>query len=115
MKYTFAANQNIGLYTLEGNLIGENDGMPLADNFNEQIELGTRFYIVDLSDVKHINSTGLGVLITLLTKARKKDGEMVLVNPSEYIRNLMMITKLNTIFNIYPDKESARLALSRKS
>jgi anti-sigma B factor antagonist len=115
MEYSYAITQQVGVYTLKGSIIGENDGMPLNEDFNERVEQGTRHFIIDLSEIKHINSTGLGALITLLTKARKKDGDVVLVNPSEYIRNLMMITKLNTIFHIYPDKETARLALSRKS
>ncbi|MCB0494437.1 MAG: STAS domain-containing protein, partial [Cyclobacteriaceae bacterium] len=55
----------------------------------------------------HINSSGLGVLITLLTKARKVGGEVVLANPSAYIKNLLLITKLNTIFKIHPNQEKA--------
>lgn len=91
----------IGVFKLDGNLIGENDGMPLTEAFNEQMENGVLNFILDLSDLRLINSSGIGVFITLLTKARKKDGDVVIVNPSSYISNLLMITKLNSIFQIY--------------
>jgi anti-sigma B factor antagonist len=107
MDFKYQPQQHIGIFTLSGNLIGEHDGMPLTDAFNEQMEEGVRNFVVDLTDLKHINSSGLGVLITLLTKARKKDGDLFLVNPSPYIRNLMLITKLNSIFHTFPTIEAA--------
>ncbi len=94
-------DENIGVFKLNGNLIGENDGMPLTEAFDEQIENGFQNFILDLSDLKLINSSGIGVFITLLTKARKKEGDVVIVNPSSYIQNLLMITKLNSIFQIF--------------
>ena len=115
MQFKYEVNEeNIGVYTMEGNLIGENDGMVLTNSFNDNMEDGTLNFIMDLTDLQHINSSGLGVFITLLTKARKKGGELFLVNPSDYIRNLMLITKLNSIFSIYDTVEDARNALSGK-
>lgn len=108
MKFSFEPkSKNVGVFSLEGNLIGEHDGMPLTDAFNEQMEEGILNFALDLSELKHINSSGLGVFITLLTKARRKDGELVLVSPSDYIRNLMLITKLNSIFTIFQSIETA--------
>lgn len=108
MKIEFEKKGPItGVFRLHGNMIGETDGMPLAEAFNEQLEDGYLHFILDLSELKHINSSGLGVFITLLTKARKKDGDVVIVNPSQNIRNLLMITKLNSIFFLYDSVEAA--------
>lgn len=107
MNFQFQTIEGIGHFQLIGNLIGEHDGMPLTDAFNEQMEDGIRNFIVDLTELKHINSSGLGVLITLLTKTRKKDGDLFLVNPSAYIRNLMLITKLNSIFQTFESLDQA--------
>jgi len=49
----------------------------------------------------------MGVLITLLTKFRNKGGDLVLINPSEQVTNLFIITKLNAIFTITKDKIEA--------
>lgn len=115
MQHSFEPlNATSGVFRLSGSLIGENDGMPLADAFNEQMENGIRNFIVELTELKHINSSGLGVLITLLTRARKKDGELILVNPSSYIRNLMLITKLTSIFQMFDSVEEAVSTLEAK-
>lgn len=115
MQYKFQViKDKIGMFHLEGNLIGESDGMALADIFNEQMEEGVIDFVIDLTGLQHINSSGLGVLITLLTKARKKNGELYLVNPSDYIRNLMLITKLNSIFSIFSTTDEAIEALEAK-
>ena len=115
MQYKFQViKEKIGMFHLEGNLIGESDGMALTDIFNEQMEDGILDFVIDLTNLQHINSSGLGVLITLLTKTRKKNGELYLVNPSDYIRNLMLITKLNSIFSIYSTTDEAVAALEAK-
>ncbi|MEO0898604.1 MAG: STAS domain-containing protein [Bacteroidota bacterium] len=89
-----------GMFSLKGNLIGEQDGIPITESFAEKLEGGTQYFIINLEGLQHINSSGLGVLITLLTKARKIGGEVVLAKPSNYINNLLVITKLNSIFRI---------------
>ena len=58
------------------------------------------FCLVNITDVRYINSSGIGVLITILTKFRNKGGELYLVNPSEHVKKLLIITKLQAIFNI---------------
>jgi anti-sigma B factor antagonist len=59
-----------------------------------------------------MNSSGIGVLITLLTKFRNHEGEMVLIKPSETIRKLLIITKLNKIFSINETREAAIKSLN---
>ncbi|MFK7972930.1 MAG: STAS domain-containing protein [Bacteroidia bacterium] len=108
MNFTYEAhNDTVGIFYLEGNLIGETDGIPLTDAFAERLAAGARNFVMDLTELRHINSSGLGVLITLLTKARKVSGEVVLTNPSEFINNILLITKLNSVFSIHPDTDSA--------
>jgi anti-sigma B factor antagonist len=108
MNFSYTArDEETGIFSLEGNLIGETDGIPLTESFAEQINNGARNFVMDLTKLQHINSSGLGVLITLLTKARKVSGELVLTNPSEFISNILIITKLNSVFNIFADTEEA--------
>jgi anti-sigma B factor antagonist len=108
MKLKFEKKGPItGLFQLTDSLIGETDGMRLVEAFNEQMENGYLHFILDLSELKHVNSSGLGVFITLLTKARKKDGDVVIVNPSAHIRSLLLMTKLNSIFHIFDSVEAA--------
>ncbi len=108
MEFTYKQmSPQVGIYNLQGNLIGEQDGIDITESFSEKLEEGSRQFVIDLSHLQHINSSGLGVMITLLTKARKLGGEVVLSNPSNYIQNLLVITKLNSIFKVFDDRESA--------
>ncbi|MEL7532724.1 MAG: STAS domain-containing protein [Bacteroidota bacterium] len=107
MEFSFEKQEEIGVFKLNGNLIGETDGVPITEAFTEHLGNDVKQFVIDLSELQHINSTGLGVLITLLTKARKVGGEVNLANPSQYIKNLLLITKLNTIFKIHDTTEEA--------
>ena len=92
---------------LSGDLIGENNGPGILEALNDQINEGYYKAIIDISEVRYMNSSGIGVLITVLTRLRNKGGEVVLLNPSEQVKKLLVITKLNNIFNIYDNVDEA--------
>jgi len=107
MEHTYTIIDNILILTLKGDLIGENNGPELVNVVNDRLHDNVNLCAVDLSDVRYMNSSGIGVLITLLTKFRNQEGEMILVKPSEKIEKLLLITKLNNIFSIVESKEEA--------
>lgn len=114
MKYTSEVKQNILSIQLQGDLIGETNGMELVDLVNDKINESIILCSIDLSQVRYMNSSGIGVLITILTKFRNKGGEVVLVSPSEQIKKLLIITKLNAIFLIVNSQEEAIEKLIQK-
>lgn len=111
MKYQYQVEDSVFVLVLDGDLIGENRGPELMELANEQVNNGVKLCAIDISRVRFINSSGIGVLITLLTKFRNVDGEVVLINPSEQVKKLLIITKLNAIFTIVDTKEAAFLEL----
>lgn len=107
MKYTHKTEGNILHLTFEGDLIGETNGPELVEIVNDLLSKGRNICLADITDVRYINSSGIGVLITILTKFRNKGGELYLINPSEHVKKLLIITKLQAIFNIVATKEEA--------
>jgi anti-sigma B factor antagonist len=107
MEHSFTILDNILILTLKGDLIGENNGPELVNLVNDQLHDNITRCAVDLSGVRYMNSSGIGVLITILTKFRNQEGELILVKPSEKIEKLLLITKLNNIFSIVDSKEEA--------
>jgi anti-sigma B factor antagonist len=107
MEHSYTILDNILILTLKGDLIGENNGPELVNVVNDQLHDSINRCAVDLSEVRYMNSSGIGVLITILTKFRNQEGEMILVKPSEKIEKLLLITKLNNIFSIVESKEEA--------
>jgi anti-sigma B factor antagonist len=85
---------------LSGDLIGEDNGTAIIEVVNNAIQEKVLSCIVDISNLRYINSSGIGVLITILTKFRNKGGEVYLMKPSESVQKLLVITKLNAIFQI---------------
>lgn len=83
---------------IAGDLIGEDKDTRLVDAVNEAVSHQVLTCVIDISGLRYINSSGIGVLITLLTKFRNKGGEVYLMNPSESVKKLLAITKLNAIF-----------------
>lgn len=96
-----------------GDLIGEQSGPELMEVINDRINQQVLYAAIDISDIRYINSSGIGVLITILTKFRNKGGEVILVNPSEHVKKLLIITKLNAIFTIVNTIEEARAKINK--
>ena len=92
---------------MSGDLIGEDNGSQVLTVANEAIQQQVLKGIVDISGLRYINSSGIGVLITILTKFRNKGGEGYLLNPSESVKKLLVITKLNSIFQVIKSEDEA--------
>lgn len=92
---------------ISGDLIGEDNGTQLVSAVNDAVSHKLLTCIIDISDLRYINSSGIGVLITILTKFRNKGGEVYLMNPSESVKKLLVITKLNAIFHVIKSEAEA--------
>jgi anti-sigma B factor antagonist len=98
---------------LSGDLIGEDNGANILQLATDAIHSNVLTCIIDISNLRYINSSGIGVLITILTKFRNKGGEVYLMKPSENVQKLLVITKLNAIFQIV-QSEADVFKLSKK-
>ena len=105
MNFKHEITNNKLVLRLVGDLIGENNGAAVIEIVNNAIQQKVMNCIVDISGLRYINSSGIGVLITILTKFRNKGGEVYLMKPSESVQKLLVITKLNAIFQIVQSEE----------
>lgn len=71
------------------------------------LNAGTTKLVVDLSGVEYLDSTGLGVLIGGLKRARERDGDLKLVCDNLRILRIFEITGLTKIFDIYRNEGEA--------
>lgn len=107
MTYNNETTDGILKIRLTGDLIGEDIGPEIIELASNALKDGISKCLVDISEVRYINSSGIGVLITLLTKFRNQSGEIVLINPSEHVNKLLIIIKLKNIFNIAQTEKEA--------
>src|SRR6478736_1014127 len=109
MNFSKEIKSNAMILRLSGDLIGEDDGVRLIGAVSEALDQKIVTCIIDISELRYINSSGIGVLITILTKFRNKGGEVYLMKPSENVKKLLIITKLNAIFQVVQSEEEVFL------
>lgn len=92
---------------LSGNIQGGPDADLFTGALEDLIAEGRKNILLDLKEVKWVNSTGLGILIGGMSKLKKIDGVMKIVNLSERIDNIFSVTKLNLVFEVFTDEVTA--------
>ena len=97
MGFKVVAKDDVTLVEVGGQLIVGNRQL-LKEQVLDQLERGDRKFIVDFSKTDYIDSSGLGVLVTLSKKIREQGGQLSLVSLSEDLRTLFELTKLDTLF-----------------
>ncbi len=91
---------------VEGQLIVGNR-QELKQKVLEELEKGERKFVVDFEKTGYIDSSGLGVLVSLSKKIREQGGELRLASLNEDLRTLFELTKLDTLFHIADSREAA--------
>ncbi len=102
MDLTVSEQQDVTVISLQGNIMGGPDATALNDKLHEMIEGGKKKIVVDLDQVKIMNSSGLGMLIGGLTTMRNVGGDLKIARASQKISGLITVAKLGSIFPNFP-------------
>jgi anti-sigma B factor antagonist len=86
--------------------LGEGTGR-LREVISQLVGDGYRKILLNLSGVVHIDSSGIGELMTTYTSLRNQGGELKLMNLTKNVRNLLQVTRLYTVFDVHEDQASA--------
>jgi anti-sigma B factor antagonist len=113
MNFAQEIKSNTLILRVSGDLIGEDTGTRLIDAVSDALSHKVPTCIIDISELRYINSSGIGVLITILTKFRNKGGDVYLMKPSDSVKKLLVITKLNAIFHVVESEEEV-ITLTKK-
>ncbi len=87
----------------------------LRSKLKQAVDAGHTRIILDLGGVSYIDSAGLSTLVACYASARKQGGELKLLNLTKTVRDLLQITRLSTVFEIYDKLEAAQRAFDRPS
>ena len=86
-----------------------------VEDLEKLVDAGLRKIIVDCSELDYISSFGLGVLIRLHGRLARHGGDVKIASVKGMIVEVMRLTKLNKLFEIYPDVSRARLSFRPKN
>jgi len=105
--FTISNKSNYAIISMSGNLIEKGQAISLLEKAEELANQNCALWVIDLEKLIYMNSSGLNTLIQLLTKARIAGGEAVLYNMNKKINELILITKLHTLFKVADSQTEA--------
>lgn len=81
----------------------------LRDKVRSILQQGVKHVLVNLDKVSYMDSAGLGELVQAYSTVKKQGGSLKLINPTKRLTDLLVITKLATVFDSF-DNEAAAVA-----
>ncbi|HXH18363.1 MAG TPA: STAS domain-containing protein [Chitinophagales bacterium] len=102
------------LITLKGVSFESEQISQINNEVSRLIERGKKNFIVDLSELKIMNSTVSSMLLISLKKARAAGGDLILANVPDLVARQLDIVKLTSVFTIARTTEQAQLKLKSK-
>ena len=106
-EYKASKQKDVNLFMLSGELIDRVQAKELLAEIDANIIKGESKILLNLKDLNYVNSNGLDVLIRILTKARKASGDAAICCVNNKINELLVITRLDSIFNVCASEEKA--------
>lgn len=101
-----SVREGVTVLSLRGRLTA-GDCDVLRDKLNDLIAANRVQVVMDLSALDYIDSTGLGNLVLGYTSLRKQGGSLKLVNLNKRNLELLLLTKLHTVFEVFDDVQEA--------
>jgi len=109
MKISTRKTASVIVIDVDGKMVlGEGD-VEIKKTVDQLLEKGNKKFLLNLAKVPYIDSSGLGEIIRCFTTLRKAGGQFKLLSPNQRILDLLTITKLLDVFDIY-DSESTAVA-----
>ena len=92
-------NEDFVVIKLNDEILSLNNHDAIKEYFDNELTAGNKNFIIDMSDVSTITSSGLGILISILNKVRQNGGQLKLDSLNNKILEIFKITKINLIFD----------------
>jgi anti-sigma B factor antagonist len=106
LRMSTRALEGVMIVDCSGRLIFGEESASLRDMVKKLLSDNPRL-VMNLREVNHIDSGGLGTLVSLYTTARNAGGAVKLASLSKRVGDLLQVTKLLTIFEVFDDEDAA--------
>ena len=100
----------ITLLMLRGRVVLGDGTDRLQEKVQDLVREGRNRVILNLAEMDYIDSSGLAVLISCLRDAREKGGDVKLLHPSKRVKDILEITRLNTVLQAFDALELAQVS-----
>jgi len=107
MKATLRQVDGIVVIDMSGRITLGEGCTQLRELVREQLGKGTKHLLLNLADITYIDSSGIGELVSGFTTVSNQGGKLKLLNLTKKVHDLLQITKLYTVFDVYDDEAKA--------
>ncbi|HEX7362565.1 MAG TPA: STAS domain-containing protein [Bryobacteraceae bacterium] len=99
--------EGIVLFDLRGRLVAGDDAEDFETRLAATLAAGSKSAILNLKHASFIDSTGLGAMVGAHSAFKRAGGALKLLHVSERHAELLVLTKLSTVFEIFDDEQAA--------
>jgi len=107
LRATHRDSGSITVVDLGGRIILGDGSALLRKTVRDLLEGQRNKIVLNLGDVDYIDSSGIGELVSAYTAVKNRGGDLKLLNLTKKVRDLIQLTKLYTVFDVYTDESSA--------
>jgi anti-sigma B factor antagonist len=113
MKFTTRQVNGITVLDLSGKITLGEGSVTIRDAVRDVLATGKNQILLGLGNVNYIDSSGIGELVSALTAVKNAGGSLKLLQLTKKVQDLLQITKLYTVFDIYDDEAEAIASFSK--
>jgi anti-sigma B factor antagonist len=112
MKVAIRQVDGITILDLSGRITLGEGSITLRDSVRDVLAKGSKKILLNLAQITYIDSSGIGELVSAFTSVKNAGGELKLLNLTQKVHDLLQITKLYTVFDIWDNEASAITAFA---
>jgi anti-sigma B factor antagonist len=112
MKVAIRQVDGITILDLSGRITLGEGSITLRDSVRDVLAKGSKKILLNLGQITYNDSSGIGELVSAFTSVKNAGGELKLLNLTQKVHDLLQITKLYTVFDIWDNEASAITAFA---
>jgi anti-sigma B factor antagonist len=113
MKVATRQVDGVTILDLSGRITLGEGSVTLRDAVHDLVAKGSKHILLNLENISYIDSSGIGELVSAFTSVKNSGGELKLLNLTKKVHDLLQITKLYTVFDIWDSEASAVTAFKK--
>lgn len=102
-------NDTVSIIDIEGEIIAFAEG-ELMEAYQQATQDGARTILLNFKGLEYMNSSEIGLLVTLLIRVRRQNQRLLACNLIEHYQQIFELTKLNEVVTLFPTEEEALAA-----
>jgi len=104
---------SVSVLALDGRIVLGEESNRLRETLKSLIAAGKKKLVLNMGQVKYIDSAGLGIMVAMHLSAKNQGTALYLCNLGQKFHEVLQITKLLTVFEVYDTEEAAVTSLSK--